>query len=809
MRERQQLDKQYSLATASPPVDSSIFPPVLTNEASTEDKLNYGVRCLEDGRFLGKSAAIAVEGIDYEKGDDSADAINFKIQLENVVGSVGGFFLGLILHGICYYFYRRNRSLNPLYRNFKTLASAGTVLGNVISSFLPIPSGHPQKILTNICIDICGLALGLFALPFWAFRRFSKSKYELEVPYEVPEDKEIDFEKIYIYVKDGELEYAAINQKGILERRKLTKKDLGQHYSTILSTITETENTQSLDEEQMEALFVALGHYDYVRKFKNPYTKLGNEGWSKYGKTFLVYGLSLGQIIGVIYACFVPVNMLASMAIFGGITALVTFVGSLALIPLINWLTNGALTTKSRDKFRNNYIRTGMTLGLAVGSVLGFIIGSLVPGLGIVVGMAIFSAAFSIILGAAIGASGYQLSEKIHGKWRNIEPCEILKSNIKPKEDNLGQLSMTANMGYVRFRNRLYYVNRLKKKVTAIEGLSDAEIREFDRRLEPARQRILAPDELSIAGNLSGYVHFDTGNSFCYASRGLAYFFAYIGTIVGLFLPVPGGMFVGAALGAAIGSMVGWFAGLLVVEEARRISPNEEKTNLPWTQRLATGSSAFAVIGAGIGFGLGFLGGGPAGAVFGMMLGLAIGGIVGGIGGILFDKVGRKMIWQALFGVTAENKEAIPEKTGAPSPAPSSTPIISKKNSFPKIQVPIVSYEESTPAISPFTSDSEEGLASVKLCESSTSSSSHARIAKQIKSPSLETKSPLTTLKSVSQSPESSSNIIIDGGSNKRFSTPSPVSYTSNVSFYNKHRSDKGVSSHETNSSHSLNLGYA
>lgn len=48
------------------------------------------------------------------------------------------------------------------------------------------------------------------------------------------------------------------------------------------------------------------------------------------------------------------------------------------------------------------------------------------------------------------------------------ETCEIYSSDVEPGPDNLRSLQITANTAYVKFQDKIYYVNKLSKECTAL-----------------------------------------------------------------------------------------------------------------------------------------------------------------------------------------------------------------------------------------------------------------------------------------------------------------------------------------------------
>ena len=287
------------------------------HEALTaQDKLNFFGRWIEISRFLGMwPQAVVAEEVTIEGAD-------FDNQMGSMVDKISGVVIAAVMHLTFRDRYKKVKSLNPLYRNFKTLATAGTELGLMISDLWLLP----QLLATAVF----ALGIGLLAIPYWLYR-----EYILESP----------------------------------------------------------------------------------PKLRNADYKTGPEGWSKYGKTFLVFGMYLGETIGSIFAFALQGNFLRNIAIFGAVGSVVSFLAGLVIVPLVNKKFKHALIT-DKNRFRNNYIRSGITLGIAVGSVIGFILGTfLFPGLGSLIGMAIGTAFGSVVGGIVLGIYGYKITEYVREKW--------------------------------------------------------------------------------------------------------------------------------------------------------------------------------------------------------------------------------------------------------------------------------------------------------------------------------------------------------------------------------------------------------
>jgi len=166
---------------------------------------------------------------------------------------------------------------------------------------------------------------------------------------------------------------------------------------------------------------------------KETYCTIGpDEGWTKNLKSASVGGAALGPLAGLFYFLLCKGTVALSTCVylgmgFGGIGL---FLGAAILIPFINWISEQRLGKKvlkidqtpedpdAKDKFRNNYVRSGMTLGTGIGSIIGFFVGTfLFPGIGSVMGSVIGGGLFSIIGGVVLGITGQNISKYLRDKW--------------------------------------------------------------------------------------------------------------------------------------------------------------------------------------------------------------------------------------------------------------------------------------------------------------------------------------------------------------------------------------------------------
>ncbi|WP_058533847.1 hypothetical protein [Legionella saoudiensis] len=379
--------------------------------------------------------------------------------------------------------------------------------------------------------------------------------------------------------------YTKPDSKNPLYRNLKTLASLGSSLGVIFASLSSTLSNRKLSASlysmlmgSMIGLFALIIHQCdafFVKNEANVDAQVGTEGWSKYSKTALVLGASMGQFLGGINSYLEDSDTLTSLnniTLYSAIASVTTFLVVVACVPLINYLTRdknekmsrGILVSDDRALFNNNYVRSGFTLGAAMGTILGALLGPvLIPGLRIDVAITLGASALSVVLGVGFGFLGQKISSYFETHW----------------------------------------------------GVSST-----------------------------------TDNSWSYAARSTANFFSYIGIALA-YTFFPGATLMHAAIiGSAMGSLIGWFAGLFIMCLARKIEPDEAKMNattLPWTQRIAIGTTRGTIIGAVAGLALGFVVGGPYTLIgWSIFLG-TLGGIIGGINDIISDPVFNKSVDKA------------------------------------------------------------------------------------------------------------------------------------------------------------------
>jgi hypothetical protein len=319
-------DDEYLLA---PTFDETEYEHRIS-QAKALDKARYDknldTRFDENIKFAGATGRVIY---DYEYKDDS-EHLDYDLEVASLLGSSSGYLMAVILRRLYRGKYKRDKSLNPFYRIFKTLANVGLNAGILFSYLIPDVFGL-QKFFCNILADLFSVIFGLCAFPYlWLFPQ--------------------------------------------------SEKDI-----------------------------------------KNAIVGF-NDGWTKYGKAALTYGIFLGQFCGAIYAKCHHAVLNICVAIASAVIGLTSFIASLILVPLLNKLLFNVFINKD---YRSNYLRSGIVLGGALGSILGFVVGTfLFPGLGSAFGLALGMAAGSALGGYLLGKHGDRLTAYIEKHWTKTKDTD-------------------------------------------------------------------------------------------------------------------------------------------------------------------------------------------------------------------------------------------------------------------------------------------------------------------------------------------------------------------------------------------------
>jgi|GEM_PF-3695372 len=230
--------------------------------------------------------------------------------------------------------------------------------------------------------------------------------------------------------------YTKPNSKNPLYRNLKTLSSLGLALGTILASLMTSLSNKKLSISIYSMLMGSvIGLFAFIiQQFNgtqdeaNIDAQVGTEGWSKYTKTALVLGASIGQLLGGIISSIQGCDTticLRNITLYGAIASVVSFFSVLIFVPLINYLTRnknnkmrGILVTDDRDIFNNNYVRSGLTIGVAIGTILGGFLGpAIISGLSIEAAIAIGASLFSIICGIGLGFYGQKLTVYFDKFW--------------------------------------------------------------------------------------------------------------------------------------------------------------------------------------------------------------------------------------------------------------------------------------------------------------------------------------------------------------------------------------------------------
>ncbi len=156
----------------------------------------------------------------------------------------------------------------------------------------------------------------------------------------------------------------------------------------------------------------------------------------------------------------------------------------------------------------------------------------------------------------------------------------------------------------------------------------------------------------------------NTDNNWSFASRNTSMAFGFVGTGLACVFCPGAALLEYAAMGSAATGFIGWFVGLGIMWKARRLEPMEDPpTKLPWTQRISTGSTRGATIGAftGLAIAVFICSGGALGLTGMITLGYALGGVIGGMYEGFDDEVARRMMIKIWYGDDGSPSSAIIE----------------------------------------------------------------------------------------------------------------------------------------------------
>lgn len=94
--------------------------------------------------------------------------------------------------------------------------------------------------------------------------------------------------------------------------------------------------------------------------------------------------------------------------------------------------------------------------------------------------------------------------------------CSLLIANKAPNAFTLDEFNLTTNAAYVRFGEKLYYVNKEKRECTFLKNFNAETLKRFDEELDVSelkdiatKHRVLSNEELRNITDLTGHKHGD------------------------------------------------------------------------------------------------------------------------------------------------------------------------------------------------------------------------------------------------------------------------------------------------------------
>lgn len=310
---------------------------------------------------------------------------------------------------------------------------------------------------------------------------------------------------------------------------------------------------------------------------RHKYDLTGTEGWTKYSKTALTFGTAVGQgvgglIVGIAHAASNAAATVSSFSIafWGGIVGVISFVLSIIAVPLINWISSkftrdgkGILVSNHKNKFRNNYTRSGITLGSGLGAILGLMLGHWF--FGVIMAATVFSALGAVIGGIAISVYGNQIHRKLHplppGKTEKDEDIENSWDYVSRSTASVFGYIGAAVVCAINPAAALLLIPIGTGIASAIGWGVGILIMRKARRLpgnEEEKKSTTLPwtQRITTGANVGSIIGSCVGLGFGFA---------------GLFLAGPAGVIFAVSLFGAIGAIVGGTVGALYDKEARKL----------------------------------------------------------------------------------------------------------------------------------------------------------------------------------------------------------------------------------------------
>jgi MFS family permease len=423
-----------NIETGSPTQSSSSNAP--TKKQIESNNLN---RFVENANNIGSGASVAYAVTTFDS-DTSSAGVTATMQVANALGSLIGLIAGPLIHLVVRKYYRTGKykvrvgSERPEENAILQMQSGDILIYRDQEKLRYLVKGVGKKEKVEGEIENDGREGALDAAFFQELHALSLNVTGKEMVL-VPDKCKLAFLKST--AKKGHT-YSGKTSLNPLYRTFRTLGKFGSQAGIIVSYFFsgEDRNKQRLISYILSNAFAIVAGlfafpYWLIREkilkippnSKHKYDLTALEGWSKYARTAQALGTGVGQAVGgLVIGAAQNATAAAtsfSIAFWGGIVGLGSFLLGIIGVPLINWISSkftrdgkGILTSNSKNGYRNNYTRSGIILGAGIGACLGLLIGNW--SFGLVMASTIFSALGSVVGGVVLSTYGHKIHKKMH-----------------------------------------------------------------------------------------------------------------------------------------------------------------------------------------------------------------------------------------------------------------------------------------------------------------------------------------------------------------------------------------------------------
>ncbi len=309
-------------------------------------KSNYLSRFIEVSRFTGAPAQGAFYASNLDDANTSEE-VTADIQIGNVIGNGVGLFCGLALHYLARPYYRTG-SHEILWVEKEPSASTIKSLG-LKGDGAYVRHGNKLYYVNNINKKCHALEIEEKEFASYYEKMTVNSskiispddvkKISLKIPNHAPVTGRTSTNPLYRNFKTlanfgWQVGATISNFLGIEDpnKRKLISSILSDICCFVIGLFA------------IPYWLIREKVFKIEANSRHKYAVTGSEGWSKYARTALAFGISVGQAVGGFFASIVGTassSMVSfSISFWGGIVGVASFIVGLIAVPLINWATS-------------------------------------------------------------------------------------------------------------------------------------------------------------------------------------------------------------------------------------------------------------------------------------------------------------------------------------------------------------------------------------------------------------------------------------------------------------------------------------